>query len=73
MAGEDKRSLRHFFAKKNGERSRTCHGAARRAETEGFLRQGCGGQAGRKDGVVFYSASLKRRQAALIFIFAMLY
>ena len=38
-----------------------------------LLRQGCGGQAASKDGVSFYSASLTRRQAALNFIFAMLY
>ena len=37
-----------------------------------LLRQGCGGQAGSKDGVIFYCASLKRWQGALKFTFAML-
>jgi len=36
MAGKRKKATRHFFCKKNGERSRTCHGVARRAKTEGF-------------------------------------
>ena len=36
MAGEDKNSSRHFFCQKNGERRRTCHGAARRAKTQVF-------------------------------------
>ena len=36
MAGERKKARRHFFCQKNGERSRTCRGVARRAKTEGF-------------------------------------
>ena len=41
MAGEDKIFQPPFFLlKKNGERSRTCHGVARRAKTEGFSSRG---------------------------------
>ena len=36
MVGGNKKASRHFFAKKNGERRRTCHGVARRAKTEVF-------------------------------------
>ena len=52
-----------------------CHGVikwSRMKFSPFLLRQGCGGQAGSKDCVSFYCATLTRRQAALYFQLAVL-